>query len=101
MLAHQLIEQIDAPARAPAGDHGFLLAVLPGDTGDIQMRPYRAALDETFEELRGGDRAGIGAADILHIGNLGADHLVISRIKRQPPYTLAGMTPRFTQSFRQ
>ena len=65
------------------------------------MRPCLAVRDEALEKLRRGDGAGICAADILHIGDLGADHLVVERVQRKLPNPLAGIDTGIAQTLRQ
>src|SRR5215471_10449009 len=58
-------------------------------SSDVEMRPMRLA-DEALQQLRGGDRAAEAAAGILHVGELGIDHLVVFGPKWHPPDPLAG-----------
>src|SRR5512132_128814 len=88
ILGDQPVEQAQAKA-AGALRHGVAVLLRPGDAGDVEMRPRRLA-DEALEELRGGDRAGAAVADVLHIGNVGLDDLVVFLAERQPPHRLAG-----------
>src|SRR5512144_1365219 len=76
----QPVEQAHAKA-AGALRHGVAVLLRPGDAGDVEMRPRRLA-DEALEELRGGDRAGAAVADVLHIGNVGLDDLVVFLAER-------------------
>src|SRR5690606_29204624 len=48
----------------------------PDHPGDVEMRPADAVIDEALEELRGGDRAALARADILHVGDRRIDQLV-------------------------
>src|SRR5690606_5153341 len=66
-------------------------------TGDVKMCPGRA-VDEALQELRGGYRAAITPAGVLHVGELGIDQLVVGRIERQTPDALAGRDARFRQA---
>src|ERR1700690_1313288 len=76
-IGHETIEETHAPARTPG-----LIDVRRRRThrraGDVDMRPRRL-LDESLYELRRGDRAAETPPGILHVGELGINHLVVSR----------------------
>ena len=100
MLLHQSVEQTARPSPCPSwGSCTFCSPSCQATPAISRCAQTVPSLDEALEELRRGDGAGIGAADILHIGDLGADHLVIERIKRQPPHPLAGIAARVAQPF--
>src|SRR3546814_8025175 len=57
---------------------------------DVEVSPRRAVLDEALQELRGGDRAaGPPATDVLHVGDVAVDLLVVLAAERQAPQRLA------------
>ncbi len=53
------------------------------------MRPAHAFVDETLDELRGGDRPGAARTDILHVGDRRVDQLVIGIGQRKAPQQVA------------
>ena len=58
--------------------------------GNVEMRPRRL-VDEALQQLRGGDRAAVAAAGVLHVGELRIDHLVVFGPERHAPHPLAGL----------
>src|SRR5690606_30428400 len=66
VVAHEAIEQTHTIARAPG-----LVDLRRGrahrGASDVEMRPG-GLTDEALEELRGGDRAGMAATNVLHVG---------------------------------
>src|SRR5262249_39255215 len=71
----QVVQQPHPPARPPAlVDVGLRRA--HAGAGDVQVGP-RGLGDESLQELGGGDRAGVAAAGILYVGELGVDELVV------------------------
>ena len=83
VVLNHLVQQPDTPAAAPAPvDGGFLGA--HGGAGDVQVNP-RNIVDEALQELGGGDGAGFAAADVLHVGKVGIDHLVVRLAQRHTP----------------
>src|SRR3569833_1297314 len=79
ILRDEFVEDADTPTGAPARGQRFLLAVLEGDAGDVEVGPGALILDKTLEELGRRDRAAISPADVLHVGDLGAQQLVVVR----------------------
>ena len=55
----------------------------PDHAGDIEMRPFDARLHKSLDELRSGNRSTFARADILHIGNLAIDQLVVGIAERE------------------
>src|SRR5579864_5733678 len=94
-LAYQPIEQPDTPAGRALG-HGGCVFLRPGDPGDVEMRPWHV-VDEALAELRADDAAGVAVADILDVGNVGIDQLVVSLGERHAPYRLARHLAGFEQ----
>src|SRR5882757_10302783 len=91
VIRDQPLQQANAKARAPALiDLGFRRP--HRRSRDIEMRPWRA-VDETLQELGGGDRAAMAAAGVLHVGKLRIDLLVVFGRERHPPEPLAGVQP--------
>src|SRR5690606_32123058 len=84
------VEQPDAPTRGPALVD--LVAVrVHGRAGNIQVCPGGCAiLDETLQELRRRDGTAHTAPDVLHIGVLAVDELVVRGSQRHAPDVLAG-----------
>jgi len=80
MLGDEVIEQAHAE-RGRALRHGGRVLLRPGRAGDIEMRPRRL-VDEALKKLRGGDRAGMAAAGVFHVGEFGIDQLVVFRAER-------------------
>src|ERR1700744_3413555 len=101
MLRDEAIQQSHAEACRPAGRERLLFTVLPGHTCDIEMGPGLTLLDEALEELRRGDRAAIGAADILHVRDLRLDRFVVAGPERHPPHRLARDLAGFGQARRE
>src|SRR5277367_4173903 len=87
-VGHETIEETHAPARTPR-----LIDVRRRGThrraGDVDMRPRRLP-DESLYELRGSDRAAVAPPGVLHVGEFGIDHLVVSGAERHAPDLLAG-----------
>src|SRR6266850_3629662 len=79
-----------APGRA------FLLAFLPRDARDVQMRPVVLA-GELGEKARGGDAAAGAVADVGEIGEVAVERLVVILPHRQLP----GSVERFLASVEQ
>src|ERR1700759_670455 len=84
IVGDEAVEQSDAEAG------GALVVevpglVRPGHAGNVEMRPFDAALDEALEEDGGGDRAALARADILHVGDLRFDQFVVGLAERHPP----------------
>src|SRR5215208_3313451 len=84
MIGDEAIEQAYAPACSPRRRESLLLAVLPGDARDIEVRPWNL-VHEALQNLRRGDRARVRATDVLHIRDLGFDQTVVSIAERQAP----------------
>src|SRR5450755_3039354 len=83
LLRDEPVEQPHAPARAPARiDLG--LRRVHRRAGKIDMRPG-SVLDEELDEGCRRARAGPAPADILDVGVLGLDHLVVGLVERHAP----------------
>ena len=65
------------------------------------MRPWCVVGDEALKELRGGDRACVAPAGILHVGEFGIDQLVVIGAERHAPYPLARRGACLQQALRQ
>src|SRR6185295_12776680 len=86
-------DQAVEDAHAPAGRPGWLKrAVVPGTprgASDIKVGPGATIVDEALQELCGRDRTGIARrADILHVGDVAVELLVVARPERQAPHRL-------------
>jgi len=53
------------------------------------MQPAFGGLDETLQELGGGDRTAVAGAGVFHVGELRIDLLVVFRSQRHAPDALA------------
>src|SRR5262245_8917839 len=88
VVGDQAIQEAHTPARAPA-----LVDVVAGGvhgcSGHVDVGPGRV-LDEALQELGGGDGAAVASADVLHVGVLAVDQLVVALGKRHAPDLLAG-----------
>ena len=93
---HQPVEQAHAETRgALAGQRQ--VARGPGDAGDVEMRPGHVA-DELLQEDGTGGAARLAAPpDILDVGDVGLDVLLVGLAERQPPQQLAGLLGRRQQ----
>src|SRR6266851_1420548 len=99
VIAHELIEQPHAPARAPAlVDLGLRRA--ERGAGDVEMRPRRLA-DEALQHLRRRDRAAPPSAGVLHVREFRVDHLVVFGPERHAPHPLAGLLAGLAQPLRE
>ena len=88
-----MIEQANAVAGAPARiDIGRRRA--HGGAGDVQMSPGHARFHEAKQKLRGRNGTRVATADILHVRELGIDHLVVFLGQRKPPRQLADVLSR-------
>src|SRR5262249_7333984 len=98
MIADELIEQPHAEAGSPAA---IDLAVdrRHCSAGDVEMRPRLSFLDEARQKLRGRDRTAPFAAGILDVGDIGVDHFVVFRSKRQTPQFLSSDVAGLGQPF--
>src|SRR5262249_40083118 len=85
---------LDPPAHAVAGRttrRQRAVLVAEGGTRDVEMRPGHAG-DELAEEKRGGDGAGVAAADVLQIGDAAPQLLAILAHERELPEKLSRVT---------
>ena len=87
VLGDQPVEQAQAERGRALRDGRRVLAA-PGHAGDVEMRP--GAADEALDELRADDGAAGAAADVLHVGDVGLDQLVVGLAERHAPQRLAG-----------
>src|ERR1700683_3595168 len=84
---HEAIEETHAPSRTP----GMIDVRRRGThcrAGNVDRRP-RGVSDESLYELRGSDRSAVTPPGILHVGEFGINHLVVSRAERHAPDLLA------------
>src|SRR5262245_27525654 len=86
-VGDQAVEQAHAPARGPARVD-LVAGGVHGGAGDVEMGPG-GVLDETLQELGGCDRPAVAAADVLHVGVLAVDQLVVGLGERHAPDPLA------------
>src|SRR4051794_41461813 len=96
IVRHQPIQETHAKARGPTLVDVALRRAHAG-AGDVEMRPWRL-VDKAQEKLCRGDRAGVAATDILHVGELRFDLLVIFGPERHPPQPLAAGEAGLEQS---
>src|ERR1700712_4175778 len=89
VFGNQPIQQANAVARTPAVIDLGLRRAHRGSR-DIEMRPWRI-VDETLQELGGGDGAAVACTGILHVGELRIHQLVVFRTERHAPDFLAGL----------
>src|SRR5258708_20027770 len=86
VIRNQPLQQANAKPRTPALiDVGFRRA--HRGSRDIEMRPRRV-VDEALQELRGGDRAAVAGAGVLHVTELRIDLLTPSRTHPHAPTPL-------------
>lgn len=77
--------RFDADAGRP-DEARFVGFFIESRTGNIQVDPRRAVVDELLEEEACRNRAGFGTADVLQIGYVAFQELFIFFISRQLPY---------------
>src|SRR3979490_1211434 len=83
ILRYQPLQQANAVTRTPAViDFRFRRA--HPRSRSIELRPW-CVIDETLQELRGGDRAAVAGAGVLHIRKPRIDLLVVFRSERHAP----------------
>src|SRR5262249_20583735 len=87
-VGHHTVEQTHAPSPGPALVD-LVARRIHGVAGDVEMRP-RGVLAEALDELRRGNGAGVpSAADVLHVGVLAVDLLVVGLVERHAPNPFA------------
>src|SRR6476660_10514307 len=96
IFCHQPIEETHAKARGPALVDVALRRAHAG-ASYVEMRPWRLVY-KAQENLCCGDRTGVAATDILHVGELRFELLVIFGPERHPPQPFAGGEPDLEQS---
>src|SRR5438034_9008126 len=82
---HPRREQRDRPP-----GRTLLLALLPGDPGDVQMRPV-VILGEFRQEACCGDAPAGPVAEVGEISEVPGDRLVVARTRRPRPGAAAGL----------
>src|SRR5262245_45313032 len=92
---HQAVEEPHPPTRAPARID-IAARGIEGGARDVKVHPGRV-LDEALDELGAGDRSAEAAADILHVGVLAVDQLVVGLGERHAPDLLTAELTRARQ----
>ena len=100
VIADKAIEQAHAEGGRALG-HRRCVFFRPGDAGDIEMRPGHL-VDEALHELRADDAArGAVAGDVLDVGGVAVDRLVVGIVERQAPQFLADRLASRDEALRQ
>ena len=84
--SHQRSDEAAGAARVASG----VLGIAPARAGDVEVDPGRRA-DELLEELRGRDGPAPFPADVLQVGDVALELLLVIVVERQPPDAFAGL----------